>query len=174
LSVGIGVLGTGGIATRVAGSIEAAEGARVAAILSRDHARAAGMATAHAAATPYVSLDRLLADPAVDAVYVATPNALHAEQAIAALAAGKHVLVEKPMALDVEAAEAMVAAAATAGRVLAVGFHLRFHPAHGALREMVAGGELGEPTLVQGVFGAFAGADRSLWQFDPHWRATAA
>ena len=86
---------------------------------------------------------------------------------MAALAAGRHVLVEKPMALDTAEAEAMAAAATAARRVLAVGFHLRFHPVHEQLRQLIASGALGEPVLVQGVFGSVAGLRPGMWQLDP-------
>jgi len=80
----------------------------------------------------------------VDAVYVATPNHLHRPLVEAAAAAGKHVLCEKPMALTVEDAEAMVAACAGAGAVYATAFDQRFHAAHRRLRGLIAEGALGE------------------------------
>ena len=134
--MGIAILGTGGIATRVAGSIDRAEGAHVAAFLSRDATRAAAVAVDHPSATAHTSLDRLLVHSAVDAVYVATPNVLHGAQSLAALAADKHVLVEKPMALDVTEADAMAAAAEAARRCSRLAVHLRFHPAHVELQRL--------------------------------------
>jgi 1,5-anhydro-D-fructose reductase (1,5-anhydro-D-mannitol-forming) len=110
----------------------------------------------------------LLADPRVELVYVATPTHLHAEHALAAIEAGKHVLVEKPMALSVADARAMAEAAASAGVRLGVGFHLRCHPVHREMRELVAAGELGEVVLAQALWG-FYSADwsRDSWKMDP-------
>ena len=167
MSLGIGILGTGGIASRVARSIDAADGAHVAGFVSRDPARARTAAAEHPPAVAHGSLEGLLADPRVEAVYIATPNGQHAAQTADALAAGKHVLVEKPMALDEHEAEGMARAAEAAGRVLAVGFHLRFHPLHEQLRELVASGALGQPVLVHAVFGSVAGLRRGMWQLDP-------
>jgi predicted dehydrogenase len=87
-------------------------------------------------------LPALLADPELDAVLIATPDALHAEQAIAAARAGKHVLCEKPMATRARDAHAMVAACAEAGVTLGVAYHLRWHLGHRALATRVH--ELGE------------------------------
>jgi predicted dehydrogenase len=95
---------------------------------------------------PRVTTDwrTLAADPEVDAVVIGTPNALHASQAIAFLEAGRHVLVEKPMAPTVAEAEAMVAAARAAGAWLMVAHCWRFHLDVRALRARVGAGELGE------------------------------
>ncbi|SRR5579871_419276 len=92
----------------------------------------------------YASFERLLEDRNVDVVYLATPNDLHRDQTVAAAEAGKHVLVEKPMALSVEDAAAMTEACRRAGVRLSVGHHLRFHPAHQRARALVASGAIGE------------------------------
>ena len=117
---------------------------------------------------PRVTTDwrELAADPAVDAVVVATPNALHAEQAIAFLEAGKHVLVEKPMGRTLAEADAMVAAAARARGWLMVAHCWRFHPDVRALRARVAGGELGEIVKTRS-YGVHAGWGPSGWFIDP-------
>lgn len=86
----------------------------------------------------------------VDAVVIATPNVLHAEQAIACLRAGKHVLVEKPMAMSVAEADVMITAARDSGRSLMVGHCWRFHPAVIAVRDQIASGELGEVVKTRG------------------------
>jgi predicted dehydrogenase len=108
----------------------------------------------------------LAADPAVDAVVIGTPNALHAAQAIAFLEAGKHVLVEKPMAPTVAEADAMVAAARGAGAFLMVAHCWRFHPDVRALRARVEAGELGEIVKTRG-YGAHAGWGPAGWFSDP-------
>ncbi|MBI2824047.1 MAG: Gfo/Idh/MocA family oxidoreductase [Planctomycetia bacterium] len=97
----------------------------------------------------HARLDDALADPAIDAVYLATPVNLHAPQAIAALRAGKHVLVEKPMALDDDQAAQMVAAASDAQRHLAVAYYRRFWPTFARLKDMLDAAELGQIVLVR-------------------------
>lgn len=96
------------------------------------------------------SFDELLADPAIDAVLLATPHSQHMEQVIAAAAAHKHVFCEKPLALKRDHAERMFEACRTAGVTLAVGHNRRFWPSMRALREIAAGGELGTILHVEG------------------------
>ena len=117
---------------------------------------------------PRITTDwrELVADPEVDAVIIGTPNALHAPQAIACLEAGKHVLVEKPMARTLAEAEAMNVAAAASGRRLMVAHCWRFHDDVRALRARIAGGELGEITKTRG-YGVHAGWGPSGWFTDP-------
>lgn len=166
-SVGWGIVGTGGIATRMAAALEAATGATLVAVCSRDAERAAALGGRYGA-KGYAEYPALLADPAVELVYVATPTDLHAEHALAAASAGKHALVEKPMALTVEDAQEMAAAANRAGVRLGIGFHLRHHPVHRAMRDLIASGEIGDVVLVQAMWGYYS-ADwpRDSWKMDP-------
>jgi predicted dehydrogenase len=108
----------------------------------------------------------LAADPEVDAAVVGTPNALHAEQAVAFLEAGKHVLVEKPMARTLAEADTMIAAARASGAWLMVAHCWRFHPDVRALRARVAAGELGEIVKTRS-YGAHARWGPSGWFTDP-------
>jgi predicted dehydrogenase len=108
----------------------------------------------------------LTADPEVDAAVIGTPNALHAEQAVAFLEAGKHVLVEKPMASTLAEADAMVAAARHAGGWLMVAHCWRFHPDVRALRARVEAGELGEIVKTRS-YGVHARWGPSGWFTDP-------
>ncbi|WP_048427490.1 Gfo/Idh/MocA family oxidoreductase [Methylobacterium indicum] len=102
------------------------------------------------------SFEECLVDPAVDAVVLATPHSAHPGQVRAAAAAGKHVFVEKPLALTLVEAESAIAACAAAGRVLALGHNRRFLPAFRALRELVLAGELGSILHAEAMFaGAF-------------------
>lgn len=94
--------------------------------------------------------DEVLDSETVDAVVLCTPNRLHEEQAVKALEAGKHVLVERPIALTAVGAARVVDAAERAGRILAVGLPHRFRPEVVALRDFIAGGELGAPYAVRG------------------------
>ena len=133
--------------TKMAPAINAATDAAITAVVSRDQGRAHAFAVKHGAAAAYDDVDAMLADPAVDVVYVASPNALHREHTLKAAAAGKHVLVEKPMALAVEDCQSMIDMCASAGVKLGVGFHLRTHPGHQRVRDLVAAGGLGEISL---------------------------
>lgn len=94
------------------------------------------------------SLEQVLEDPQVTAVYIATPVYLHCPQTIAALRAGKHVLCEKPTALNPDEAALMIAAAREAHRVLGVAFYRPFYPKIQRARELIAAGAIGKPTLV--------------------------
>jgi predicted dehydrogenase len=135
----VGVLGASRIVRRALVEPASRRGdVEVVAIAARDEARAAGFAAQHGIARAYGSYEALLADPDVDAVYVALPAALHARFSILALAAGKHVLCEKPFAANAQEAEAMVAAAVAAGRVLAEAFHYHHHPFAAQMRALGA------------------------------------
>jgi len=96
----------------------------------------------------YTSLDEALADPEVHAVYVATPVFLHCPQTVAAFRAGKHVLCEKPTALNPDEVELMIAASREADRRLGVAFYRPFYPKIQRAKELIAAGAIGRPTLI--------------------------
>ena len=140
-----GLVGASGWAESVfAPAIAAAEGATLAAVLSSRAERARALSERHSAASGYCDLQSFLASD-IDAVWVASPNALHAEHAIAALGAGKHVLCEKPMALSAAQCEDMIEAATSHRRLLSIGYHMRHHPDHRTLRAEWARGDYGVP-----------------------------
>ncbi|MDD9878069.1 MAG: Gfo/Idh/MocA family oxidoreductase [Magnetovibrio sp.] len=113
-------------------------------------------------------LDDLLADPDLDAVILATPHGQHAEQIIQAAAAGKHVFVEKPFTLDKASAEAAAEACEEAGVVCALGHNRRFLPAMARLREIVAGGEIGEVLHLEANISIPGRAyEDGHWRLDP-------
>ncbi|MGH2598581.1 MAG: Gfo/Idh/MocA family protein [Dehalococcoidia bacterium] len=111
--------------------------------------------------------EEAVADPTIDAIDICTPNALHAPIAIAAARAGKHVLVEKPMAMSLDEADAMVEAARQAGVVLMVAHNLRFVPIYETVKRVVAEGTIGRPLAVRGVF-MHAGPDE-FWGATSDW-----
>ena len=164
--VGWGMVGVGGVGGLVAPAFATNEDACLAAVVSRDPERAKAFAAQHGATHVYARFEDLLADPKVEVVYLGTPNWLHAEQTLQALAAGKHVLVEKPMALTVADAERMVAAAHQTGRLLGVGFHLRHHPLLIELHRRMQSGEYGPITLIQAQWGIDMTAVTG-WKVDP-------
>jgi predicted dehydrogenase len=113
------------------------------------------------------SYEALLADPAIDAVVLATPHSMHADQVAAAAAAGKHVFCEKPFTLTKREAEAAVAAVQKAGVTLGLGYNRRFHPEMAKLRERIRSGELGTILHVEATM-TFPNA---LFLKPTHWRA---
>jgi predicted dehydrogenase len=116
-------------------------------------------------------LDDLLADPDLDAVVVATPVPTHHALARRAMEAGKHVMIEKPMAWSVEEARDLRDVAAETGRVLMVGHLLRFHPGVVKLRELIDSGELGEVRYVYGNrqnLGVIREDENALWSLGVH------
>lgn len=120
---------------------------------------------------PALEWSDILADPSIHAVSLATPAEAHAEMAIAALEAGKHVFVEKPLALTSQDGERVVAAARTAGRVLMIGHLLQYHAIFRRLREMVADGTLGSIDYIfsnRMSLGKFRTEENVLWSFAPH------
>ncbi len=124
----------------------------VAAIASRDAARAAEVAARLSIPTAYGSYDQLLADPAIDAIYNPLPNSLHAEWTLKAAAAGKPVLCEKPLAVDSAQAQAMIDGCRRHGVLLMEAFMYRFHPQHARVRELIAGGAIGDLRFVRSAF----------------------
>lgn len=126
----------------------------VAAIVSGDRAKAAQLAEFHGVETVvgYDGYDAVLADPAIDAVYIALPNHLHADFAIRAARAGKHILVEKPLAVSEDEALAMIAAARQAGVYLMTAYRLHNEPGTVALLDQIRAGAIGRPLLFQSAF----------------------
>jgi len=134
----------------------------VVAIASRDAAAAERAAEELAIPRAHASYKSLLADPDVDAVYIPLPNHLHLEWTLAAAKAGKHVLVEKPIALSSKDAETMVRAAADAGVLLMEAFMYRVHPSWVAVRELVAAGRIGRLQSVQSWFSYYNDDPRNI------------
>ncbi|MCI5075230.1 Gfo/Idh/MocA family oxidoreductase [Oricola sp.] len=112
-------------------------------VVSGSAERGAAYAETHGIATSGTDLDTALADASVDAVYISTTNEKHFAQAMAAIDAGKHVLCEKPLAMTLADAAAMVRAAETAGVVFATNHHLRCSGSHRAVRDLIAQGRVG-------------------------------
>lgn len=136
-------------ASRIASSymidaIRAQEGSEILSVLSSNADRGEAFARDNNIAKSYTDLDAQLADDAVDAVYISTTNEKHRPQALAAIAAGKHVLCEKPLAMTLSDATGMVRAAADKGVVFATNHHLRNAGSHLAIRELIQSGRIGK------------------------------
>lgn len=163
-----GVLGTAGITATVVPAIARSEHGDVVAIASRTLDRARDQARLLGVPTAYGSYEDLLADPAIDAVYIPLPNFLHREWVLAAIAAGKHVLCEKPMAITAVEAQEMVDAAHAAGVVLAEAFMYGHHPRYDRLHEILRSGEIGQVRSVTGTFTFDASDEPDLTIFSGH------
>ncbi|HSJ06554.1 MAG TPA: Gfo/Idh/MocA family oxidoreductase [Longimicrobiales bacterium] len=144
----IAVVGAGILGRRHARVFHEMDGVTLAAVVSRTRERAEALAGDHGV-TAYTDLSALLADGSCDAVAIATPDHLHAEAVLAALAAGVHVLVEKPLATTLPEARAMVAAAEGRGLVLQVNYSQRRVPEFEWIRDQVAAGVVGTPVMIQ-------------------------
>jgi 1,5-anhydro-D-fructose reductase (1,5-anhydro-D-mannitol-forming) len=118
--------------------------------MSRDAERADAFAKEHGAEAGYTSLEALLGHPGVDALFIASPNAVHAEQTVQAARAGKHVLCEKPMALTVQDCRTMIEECRENDVRLGVGFHLRHHPGLAEAKRLIADGSIGRPVELVG------------------------
>ncbi|MDQ0304981.1 Gfo/Idh/MocA family oxidoreductase [Ancylobacter polymorphus] len=146
-SISIGIAGLGMAARSCAPAFVRHPGLKIAAAAEPDEVTGAAFSASHEVPA-YRDFQALLAHPGLDAVYIATPTPLHAEQTVLALRAGKHVIVEKPMASSLDEAEAMVAAAAAAGRVLLVGHSHSFDLPIRRMRDVIASGDLGAVKMI--------------------------
>ena len=167
----IGVLGAGAWGLNHVRVVAAEPACVLAAVADPD--RAAGERAARLApqALIFTDAEHVLSDQAIDAVVIATPAPTHASLATAALRAGKHVLVEKPLSLDEGDARALEKVAAEAQRVLMVGHLMVFHPAVIRLRELLQSGELGRLLYVHSTranLGRLRRDENALWSFGPH------
>ena len=149
--IGVAVIGTGFIGTVHIWALRRL-GLRLTGVLGSSSTRGSERAEALGVQHAYSSLDELLADPAVDAVHVTSPNHAHYAQVKAILAAGKHVICEKPLAMTSTESAEMVDLANKSGRIAAVCYNTRFYPLNQQTHGMVAEGALGEIRLVTGHY----------------------
>jgi predicted dehydrogenase len=163
--VGAAVIGTGFIGTV---HVEALRriGVQVRGVLGSTPERGAARAEALGVPRAYTSLEDLLDDPAVDAVHVTSPNDLHLPQAKAVLAAGRHVICEKPLAMSASESRELVELAARSGLVNAANFNIRYYPLNQHAHDFVSGGGVGDVRLVTGRYFQ----DWLLLETDWNWR----
>jgi predicted dehydrogenase len=165
------LVGSSGFAASMVGpALARSPAVELAGILGSTPERGAALAERLQTPRAYASLEALLADDDVDAVWVATHDALHEPVGVACLNAGKHVLVEKPIATSVAEARSLIAAAERNERILRVGCHQRYRPAHRELHELVAGGSLGRVGVAKLHFGWEFSAER----LEGSWRSSLA
>jgi predicted dehydrogenase len=163
----VGVIGTGAISQVVHVPIFAErEDVELVAVADADEHKAEALSKRFG--VPHVlSTEETMARPDLDAVVISTPNHLHEEMAIAALEAGKHVFVERPLATTAEGAKRVIDVAEREGKILVVGMPHRFRPGVAALRNFIAGGELGDLYAVRGSWMTrLMPASRHTWRYD--------
>jgi len=167
-----GILGFGGFSdVAMAPAITGAPGHRLQAVWGRNPERTQTYAQKYRVPRCALSAEALLESKDLDAVYIVTPNSQHADLTVRAAQRGLHVLCEKPMAASLAQAQRMVDACQRAGVRLMIGNMMRFNPCHAWIREFIAGGNLGEVTEAQGLFGydlpAFFPLSSAPWRLDP-------
>ncbi len=161
-----GLIGASNIASaHMIGAIRGA-GGDIRSVLSSSADRAASYAAEHDIPQGYSDLDQLLGADDLDAVYISTTNEKHFDQAMAAIAAGKHVLCEKPLAMAVADAVTMVRAADAAGLVFATNHHLRNAGSHLAIREAVLAGKIGEVLSARVFHAVYLPPHLQGWRID--------
>lgn len=168
-----GIIGCGSIGPTHAGAIQQIEDARLVAVADTVAARAENMAETFNVARVYDSHEALLSDADIDVVCICTPSGLHADATIAALRAGKHVIVEKPMEVSLEACDRMIAAADETGKKLSVISQHRFDSATMMVKQAIDEGKLGHIILADATVKWWrtqeyydSGDWRGTWEFD--------
>jgi 1,5-anhydro-D-fructose reductase (1,5-anhydro-D-mannitol-forming) len=172
------LLGPGRHASRsVVPQLRQAADTELAAVVSRDRARGEAFARTHGIPKVYGSIEEVLRERDIDAIYDATPDGLHVPHAIAAAEAGKHALIEKPLALSVAEAAKAIAASRRHGTKLGVVFNQRHEAVHHEARRIVLNGEIGEVKLVHVQIALRTSISRGgagapvTWRTDPKFRA---
>lgn len=158
-----GILGPGWIAHRFVESLSKYSTQKVVAVASRNQGRADEFASTHSLDHAYGSYDDLVAAPDIDIVYVATPHTEHHSCTLAAIAAGKHVLVEKPLAVDAARAAEIATAAAEAGVFVGEAMWTKFLPKFDVIAQILAAGLLGEISTVLVDHGEYFPADHRIY-----------
>lgn len=162
-----GIQAPGVIAGQFVDSLRRFTDQPVVAVASRSTNRANEFARTHSISSAYGSYEQLLDDPEVDIVYVASPHSHHCEMAVAALQAGKHVLVEKPLAVTAAEGERIRDASVAAGRFAMEAMHYRFHPRIQVLNALLRSGELGDIRMVTADMGVSVPFDHDHRLFAP-------
>ena len=162
-----GIVGTGTMANKFAAALVALPSAKITAVGSRSPATAEEFGGKFNVPHRHASYDRLFNDAEVDAIYVATPHTFHCENALAALAAGKHVLVEKPFTINAAEAEKVIALGRARRLLVMEAMWTRYLPLYVRLRELLAEGAIGEPRMLTAEFGFKAGPQTNRRLIDP-------
>lgn len=161
-----GLIGASTIAKEWVISAIRATGGEVVSVMSTSAERGKAYAAEQGIARSVTTLDALVNDPEIDAVYISTTNELHRDQALAAAKAGKHILCEKPLAMALTDARTMVQAAKDAGIVMATNHHLRNAATHRAMREAIKAGRIGTPLAARVFHAVYLPPHLQGWRLD--------
>ncbi|MDP6506671.1 MAG: Gfo/Idh/MocA family oxidoreductase [Planctomycetota bacterium] len=165
-----GLIGCGDVAEKKGGpALCQADGSTLVSVMSRSESKGSDFARRHGADRVYTSVEDLLSDEEANAIYVATPPHLHAEQTISAAEAGKHVLCEKPMAINVDECRNMVEAAAANDVQLMIAYYRRRFPAVVQMKKIIDDGLIGSPVLMrtQNAGRYSPSSNPNSWRTDP-------
>ena len=162
-----GLLSTARINKALITPLRASKRNKLLAVASRSQENALAYAKAKKIPRAHGSYEALLADPEIDVVYISLPNHLHAEWTIKAVEAGKHVLCEKPLTLNVNDVDAVQAAARKHGRIVMEAFMYRHHPQTLKVQELVKSGSLGTVKLIRGSFSFVLSREDDIRLLDP-------
>lgn len=161
-----GLIGASTIAKEWVTNAIRATGGEVVSVMSTSAERGKAYAAEQGIAKSVTTLDALVNDPEIDAVYISTTNELHRDQALAAAKAGKHILCEKPLAMALEDARTMVKAAKDAGVVMATNHHLRNAATHLKMREAIKAGRIGTPLAARVFHAVYLPPHLQGWRLD--------
>jgi predicted dehydrogenase len=168
MAVNWGIIGMGDIADRVtAPAMSEAADSRLVAVMRRDLAKAEELARKHGVPRAYGSVEELVQDDDVHAVYVSTPVYVHAEQTIRSAESGKHVLCEKPMAMDVQEAQRMIDACDANDVKLMVCYYQRFNRRHRKIKELIGSGTIGQVTAARVNMSGLLSDNPEAWRQKP-------
>jgi predicted dehydrogenase len=162
-----GILGTGNIANRFTESLKVIPNATIAAVGSRSSITANAFANKYGIKKSYASYQELVNDPDVDIIYISTPQSVHYENTLLCLNAGKHVLCEKPLALNTNQVKKMIGLAKTKNLFLMEAMWMWFIPAIRKAKELIDAGEIGDPRLLSADFGFYIPFDPDHRLFSP-------
>ncbi len=162
-----GLLSTARINNALITPLRASKRNQLLAVASRSQANADAYAKEKKISRAHGSYEALLADPEIDVIYISLPNHLHAEWTIKAVEAGKHVLCEKPLTLNVEQVDSVQAAARKHGRIVMEAFMYRHHPQTLKVQEIVKSGSLGTLKLIRGSFSFVLSREEDIRLLDP-------
>lgn len=163
-----GILGCGKIAGNFAGDLKYSKYGQLVAVASRSRQKAAAFARRYHASAVYGSYEQLVADSDIDIVYIATPHSFHAQNALLAIEAGKHVLCEKPITINARQLERLISAAGKKGVFLMEGMWTRFFPAMVRLRKWLREGRIGRVLGMEADFGVKFNAGPEHRIHNPH------
>ncbi len=163
---GWGLIGASTIAHEWVIDAIRAVGGEIVSVMSTSAERGAKYAADHGIAKSVTTVAELVGDPDVDAVYISTTNELHRDQVLAAARAGKHILCEKPLAMSLEDAHAMVKAASEAGVIMATNHHLRGAETHRAMRDAIAAGKIGKPLAARVCHAGYLPVHLQGWRLE--------